>query len=59
MPAHAFKVGVREVSQFKKGVKLEAVDRRNPMLIRVATVADVIGRQIKVRKQQQQRLLIN
>jgi mbt repeat len=47
VPAHAFKV-VREISLFKKGIKLEVVDKRNPLLVRVATVMDVIGRQLKV-----------
>jgi hypothetical protein len=35
-------------SGFKKGMKIEVVDRRNPILVRVATVADVLLRQIKV-----------
>ena len=34
---------------FKKGMKVEVVDRRNPILVRVATIADVLLRQIKVR----------
>ena len=29
-------------------MKLEAVDKRNPVLIRVATVADVVYRQLRV-----------
>ena len=47
VPASAFALA-REVSLFRRGSKLEAVDRRNPGLIRVATVADTVGRQIKV-----------
>ena len=30
-------------------MKLEAVDKRNPVLIRVATVADVVWHQLRVR----------
>lgn len=37
-PARAFKQ--RSVCGFKRGLKLEAVDKRLPQLIRVATVED-------------------
>ena len=39
VPARAFKP--RFPKDFKVGMKLEAVDKRNPMLVRVATVAEV------------------
>ena len=45
----AFKPPRSEVSLFRKGMKLEAVDKRNPSLIRVASIADVLMHQIKVR----------
>ncbi|XP_043544975.1 lethal(3)malignant brain tumor-like protein 4 isoform X4 [Chiloscyllium plagiosum] len=45
-PARAFKV--RPPHGFQLNMKLEAVDRRNPMLIRVATVVDVDDQRIKV-----------
>ena len=35
-------------SKFELGMKLEAVDKRNPVLIRVASVAEVSGRQIRI-----------
>lgn len=47
VPASAFKA-VPFHSAFKKGMKVEVVDRRNPILVRVATIADVLLRQIKV-----------
>ena len=47
MPASAFKA-VPIHSAFKKGQKIEVVDRRNPILVRVATIQDVLLRQIKV-----------
>ncbi|CAB4068327.1 NMD3 [Lepeophtheirus salmonis] len=47
VPGHAFKCR-QENSSFKKHMKLEVVDKRNPSLIRVATVVKVNGRQIKV-----------
>jgi hypothetical protein len=45
----AFKPPRSEVSLFRKGMKLEAVDKRNPAVIRVASVADVLMHQVKVR----------
>ena len=48
VPASAFKATVPIHSAFKKGMKVEVVDRRNPILVRVATIADVLLRQIKV-----------
>eukprot|EP00096_Caligus_rogercresseyi_P009408 TRINITY_DN3194_c0_g1_i1.p1 TRINITY_DN3194_c0_g1~~TRINITY_DN3194_c0_g1_i1.p1 ORF type:complete len:793 (-),score=204.32 TRINITY_DN3194_c0_g1_i1:748-3126(-) len=47
VPKSAFKCR-QETSVFKKHMKLEVVDKRNPRLIRVATVVKVNGRQIKV-----------
>ena len=38
----------REVSEFRVGQRLEAVDRHNPALVRVAGVVGVAGRQVKV-----------
>ena len=51
VPASAFKAVHNLVplhTAFKKGTKVEVVDRRNPILVRVATIADVLCRQIKV-----------
>ncbi|XP_059501826.1 lethal(3)malignant brain tumor-like protein 4 isoform X2 [Stegostoma tigrinum] len=45
-PARAFKA--RSPHGFQVKMKLEAVDRRNPMLIRVATIVDVDDQRIKV-----------
>ncbi|XP_071075743.1 lethal(3)malignant brain tumor-like protein 3 isoform X3 [Desmodus rotundus] len=45
-PARAFKV--KPPHGFQKKMKLEAVDKRNPMFIRVATVADTDDHRIKV-----------
>ncbi|NWR63224.1 LMBL3 protein, partial [Bucorvus abyssinicus] len=45
-PARAFKL--RPVHGFRVNTKLEAVDRRNPILIRVATIADVDDYRIKI-----------
>ncbi|NXH22727.1 LMBL3 protein, partial [Bucco capensis] len=45
-PARAFKV--RPAHGFQVNMKLEAVDRRNPLLIRVATVADKDDYHIKI-----------
>nr|XP_004651271.1 lethal(3)malignant brain tumor-like protein 3 isoform X1 [Jaculus jaculus]XP_045015055.1 lethal(3)malignant brain tumor-like protein 3 isoform X1 [Jaculus jaculus]XP_045015056.1 lethal(3)malignant brain tumor-like protein 3 isoform X1 [Jaculus jaculus]XP_045015058.1 lethal(3)malignant brain tumor-like protein 3 isoform X1 [Jaculus jaculus] len=45
-PARAFKV--RPAHGFQKKMKLEVVDKRNPMFIRVATVADTDDHRIKV-----------
>jgi len=33
---------------FEVGMKLEAIDKRNPMLIRVATIADVRPSQLSI-----------
>lgn len=46
VPARAFKP--RPPLGFKAGMKLEVVDRRVPFLIRVATISDVKGHQIRV-----------
>ncbi|XP_031236515.1 lethal(3)malignant brain tumor-like protein 3 isoform X2 [Mastomys coucha] len=45
-PARAFKV--KPPHGFQKKMKLEAVDKRNPLFIRVATVADTDDHRIKV-----------
>uniref|UniRef100_A0A8C9RH69 L3MBTL histone methyl-lysine binding protein 1b n=1 Tax=Scleropages formosus TaxID=113540 RepID=A0A8C9RH69_SCLFO len=45
-PARAFKQ--RPLHGFQVGMKLEAVDKRNPMLIRVATVADTDDHRVKI-----------
>ncbi|XP_075410677.1 lethal(3)malignant brain tumor-like protein 3 isoform X2 [Tenrec ecaudatus] len=45
-PARAFKV--KPPHGFQKKMRLEAVDKRNPMFIRVATVADTDDHRIKV-----------
>ncbi|KAJ9591128.1 hypothetical protein L9F63_002349, partial [Diploptera punctata] len=46
-PARAFKQ--RPCSGFRRGMKLECVDKRVPMLIRVATIDDVGEHQIKIK----------
>ncbi|XP_020712241.2 lethal(3)malignant brain tumor-like protein 3 isoform X2 [Athalia rosae] len=46
-PARAFKQ--RPPCGFKRGMKLEAVDKRVPLLIRVATVEDVKDHVLKIR----------
>ncbi|CAG5109207.1 Similar to L3MBTL3: Lethal(3)malignant brain tumor-like protein 3 (Homo sapiens) [Cotesia congregata] len=46
-PSRAFKQ--RAPLGFKRGMKLEAVDRRVPQLIRVATIEDVKDHMIKIR----------
>jgi len=46
-PARAFKQ--RPPSGFRRGMKLECVDKRVPMLIRVATVDDVSEHQIRIK----------
>ncbi|XP_074643015.1 lethal(3)malignant brain tumor-like protein 4 isoform X2 [Tubulanus polymorphus] len=46
VPARAFKS--RPPHQFECGSKLEVVDRRNPILIRVATIVDVEDYRLKV-----------
>ncbi|KAK7079506.1 Present in Scm, l(3)mbt, and vertebrate SCML2, partial [Halocaridina rubra] len=46
VPARAFKT--RPSREFKVNMKLEAVDKRNPALIRVATVTEVQDYQIKL-----------
>ncbi|XP_069744132.1 lethal(3)malignant brain tumor-like protein 1 [Narcine bancroftii] len=45
-PARAFKA--RSPHGFQVNMKLEAVDRRNPLLIRVATIIDVDGHRLKI-----------
>ncbi|XP_063055254.1 lethal(3)malignant brain tumor-like protein 4 isoform X1 [Engraulis encrasicolus] len=45
-PARAFKQ--RPPHGFQLGMKVEAVDRRNPMLIRVATISDAEDHRVKV-----------
>ncbi|XP_032565653.1 lethal(3)malignant brain tumor-like protein 4 isoform X3 [Chiroxiphia lanceolata] len=45
-PARAFKV--RPAHGFQVNMKLEAVDRRNPILIRVATIVDKDNHRIKI-----------
>uniref|UniRef100_UPI00398ECFA4 lethal(3)malignant brain tumor-like protein 4 isoform X2 n=1 Tax=Pristiophorus japonicus TaxID=55135 RepID=UPI00398ECFA4 len=45
-PARAFKV--RPPHGFQVNMKLEAVDKRNPMLIRVATIVDIDEQRIKI-----------
>ncbi|XP_024614860.1 lethal(3)malignant brain tumor-like protein 3 isoform X4 [Neophocaena asiaeorientalis asiaeorientalis] len=45
-PARAFKV--KPPHGFQKKMKLEVIDKRNPMFIRVATVADMDDHRIKV-----------
>ncbi|KAK8732011.1 hypothetical protein OTU49_007135 [Cherax quadricarinatus] len=46
VPARAFKT--RPPREFKKNMKLEVVDKRNPALIRVATIVDVQEYQLKI-----------
>jgi hypothetical protein len=45
-PARAFRL--RPHIDFKKGSKIEAVDKRAPHLLRVATIKDVLPYQIKI-----------
>ncbi|XP_010883045.1 lethal(3)malignant brain tumor-like protein 4 isoform X2 [Esox lucius] len=45
-PARAFKQ--RPCHGFHAGMKLEAVDKRNPMLIRVATIAEVEDHRLRI-----------
>ncbi|XP_014057448.1 lethal(3)malignant brain tumor-like protein 4 isoform X2 [Salmo salar] len=45
-PARAFKL--RPCHGFQAGMKLEAVDKRNPMLIRVATIAEVEDHRLRI-----------
>nr|XP_057940862.1 lethal(3)malignant brain tumor-like protein 4 isoform X2 [Doryrhamphus excisus] len=45
-PARAFKP--RPPHGFQVGMKVEAVDKRNPMLIRVATIADTDDHRLKI-----------
>ena len=47
VPARAFKI--RPSSGFRAGMKLEAVDPLNPLLIRVASVIDVWTTKLKIR----------
>ncbi|KAK3862699.1 hypothetical protein Pcinc_031457 [Petrolisthes cinctipes] len=46
VPARAFKT--RPPREFKKNMKVEVVDKRNPALIRVATISDVHDYQVKI-----------
>ncbi|KAF2359732.1 Mbt repeat, partial [Trinorchestia longiramus] len=46
VPAKALKP--RQPKDFKKDMKLEVVDKRNPMLVRVATISEVYNYQIKI-----------
>ncbi|XP_048858033.1 lethal(3)malignant brain tumor-like protein 4 isoform X3 [Brienomyrus brachyistius] len=46
VPSHAF--SLRAPHRFLQNMKLEAVDKRNPMLIRVATIVDVEDYRVKV-----------
>ena len=49
VPAWAFRSQKsNNTSLFRRGMKIEAVDKRNPVLIRVATVADVVCHQLRV-----------
>uniref|UniRef100_A0A8C7CWL4 L3MBTL histone methyl-lysine binding protein 1b n=1 Tax=Oncorhynchus kisutch TaxID=8019 RepID=A0A8C7CWL4_ONCKI len=45
-PARAFKL--RPCHGFQAGMKLEAVDKRNPMLIRIATIAEVEDHRLRI-----------
>ncbi|XP_024917472.1 lethal(3)malignant brain tumor-like protein 4 isoform X2 [Cynoglossus semilaevis] len=45
-PARAFKP--RPLHGFQIGMKVEAVDKRNPMLVRVATIADTEDHRLKI-----------
>eukprot|EP00095_Tigriopus_kingsejongensis_P003061 maker-scaffold101_size371023-snap-gene-1.12 protein:Tk03061 transcript:maker-scaffold101_size371023-snap-gene-1.12-mRNA-1 annotation:"lethal malignant brain tumor-like protein 3 isoform x2" len=47
LPLCAFQA-VPKDSLFKVGMKLEALDKRNPLMIRVATVAAVEGRHVQI-----------
>uniref|UniRef100_A0A8D0GUH7 L3MBTL histone methyl-lysine binding protein 3 n=1 Tax=Sphenodon punctatus TaxID=8508 RepID=A0A8D0GUH7_SPHPU len=47
-PARAFKVVRKSSHGFQKNMRLEVVDKRNPVLIRVATVVDTDDHRIKV-----------
>ena len=38
----------RQPAGFEVGMKLEAVDQRNPSLIRVASVSELIGHRVKL-----------
>ena len=49
MEAFRIGAGVSQESNFKVGMKLEAVDKRNTSLIRIGTIVQVLGRQLKVR----------
>ena len=48
VPNWAFKSTKHETTYFKKGMKLEVVDKWNPIFVRVATITDVAMRQVKV-----------
>ena len=48
VPGWAFKSSSDQKTRFTPGMRLEAVDTRNPALVRVASVAEVEGRRIKI-----------
>jgi hypothetical protein len=48
VPNWAFKPPKNEVSLFRKGMKLEVVDKWNPIFVRVASIVDVLMHQVKV-----------
>lgn len=50
VPSWAFRSpgSSRETTEFKTGMRLEAVDLHNPVLVRVASVAETKGRRIKI-----------
>lgn len=48
VPQWAFKNTKNDSSQFRKGMKIEVVDRWNPVFVRVATISDVANRQVKI-----------
>ena len=48
VPREAFKNAASQESNFKVGMKLEAVDKRNPSLVRIASIVGIAGRQLKV-----------
>ena len=48
VPGWAFKSGSDQKTKFTSGMRLEAVDTRNPALVRVASVAEVEGRRVKI-----------
>ena len=48
VPGWAFRSNSEHRTRFSVGMRLEAVDVRNPALVRVASVAEVEGRRLKV-----------